>query len=275
MIRYRWLIAILVLLNGGNFSHAAGHPSECWCIPAIQRHAPVQTDTSPTVVVTPNEKSFGIFDESLEKTAERLYEEAVKLDDDGKSERAAEKFVALLEQCPAYPLRDDVVKRLSEIARKWMADARDGKQDWIADSRAFVVPTPTSRELFGGTIEKQEQTREVLDTIRQTGNRKIVDAETFIWGSKPPEYPEGWDWIEDVLLEVDVFHGNNAGLTAGPDRWILNTSIVLDGPVPTTPSRRWFSSRWKQQIMMQLQLVGFYHAPYPPCFGSCWGGYYR
>src|SRR5260370_10133357 len=79
MSRKRGLFGRLALALGERCSRAAEHPCECWCIPAIQRNAPAHTNASPTAQTAQHELPCGVFNETIEKTADGLYYEAVKL----------------------------------------------------------------------------------------------------------------------------------------------------------------------------------------------------
>ncbi len=250
MTRYRWLFVILILLGGVNVSHAADDPFASWCIPAIQRHPPVQAACEPTIPVAQNEEPHGILDVSLEETADRLYREAVELDDHGESVRASEKLVTILEQCPTYPKHDMVVQRLNDMVMNWRIEATAKKQDWREKRRTILNPNRTSEQ----RRELEARATQTLEAIHQSTLRKIIDADAFLWDRRLHEFPDGWDWIEDlVLLEDDAYY-SPPPFVDGQAVGIWNSPSEITEPIPTFPSHRWFSSPWKQQIMMLLQL---------------------
>jgi hypothetical protein len=241
MNRGRWLSALPVLLLARGMALTADDPHASWCIPAIQREPTEPTYYQPETRLPPRlekEKPCEFLEERPEILADRLYREAAKLDDDGKATQAAVKFVALLEQCPNFVRRDDVVVRLNKVANRWLDEAIGGQPGLHEETRTFVIPARS----LGARAEIESRAREVLETIHRTALLRTVDPDAFTWNRKPHDFPVGWDWLEDVLLEVEYADSGLMG------------SIVLQDPGPTTPSHWWFSPQWKRNIMMQLHL---------------------
>ena len=274
MIRSRWLSLFLVPLLMNRVGLAGEHPSESWCIPAIQRDAQTQTEPTPLSGALSNYGPCSQFDGTLARTADCLYQEAVTLDDAGQPdhaecskkrsqsarelldwisqsetlrERAAEKFLTLLEECPDYHQREDVVRRLNDIVKNWLDEARERKQHWHEETRLFVISTHSSRELTVTVSATEARARKVLETIQVTAFRKVIDPETFLWYRSPTEYSEGEDWLEDVFVELPLYDSDSRaiGTYFGSSFWGQHS--------PMTPARRWFSSAWKRTIFMQFQ----------------------
>jgi hypothetical protein len=272
MFRKWCVFALPALFVGALVSRADEHPSACWCIPAIQREATAQAEArrmslsdvsgvcfiwgneknpEPTAAAPPatDEDPPDFFGQTLEATADRLYYQAVNLDNAGERERAAEKFVTLLEQCPDCAHRHDVVRRLNAIAEQWLETAEQQRPGSPKNASGSTIPEGSFAARGVIASEAEERAKHLLETVQHLLRRKVIDPDVFIWDHEPHEYLEGWDWVEDILTEdpADAFRNGLpiSGLACGP---------IMDA-TDRTPSRRWFSSPWRQRIMMQVQCV--------------------
>ncbi len=108
MIRYRGLFAILSLILGGGLAFTGEGFFESLGIPTVQQQKSEVKPTAPT----PGDTEPGIFDVSVEETAGQLYQQALDVEKRGRTARAVEMLLTLLEQCPSFDRREEVEGRL-------------------------------------------------------------------------------------------------------------------------------------------------------------------
>lgn len=179
MKRYVWL-AVVALLASNERVRAEEPPSTGRCLIPVQ---PAKEKTQPARPAARAEKVediAGFFDVPLEATADCLYEQAVRLDNEGRSERAADMLLTLLQQCPEYQRRDDVVTRLSGIASRWMRDVREVRQRQreVDPLRVSATITPENPEWV---IDKASQAERLLDAVERSvlADSRVIDVEDY------------------------------------------------------------------------------------------------
>jgi hypothetical protein len=277
MTRHRFCAVFVVLLVMD--AVRAGEPSwKCWCDPAIQRGD--ATKQEPAKPAEPQQGEANVFfGETLEKTADQLYADAAHLDDSAQMlraahdcllsppfsgvyyalewdqpvetplsmrERAAEKFITLLEQCPAYHQRDEVVKRLRDITDDALEAVREGARSWRTASQLFELPKHTPNEQAALVRDAQARARKIAETVEKSVSARSLDADTFTWGRALFGLEEEWSSVEERL---DAPPGGDIGI------WNASECVLDFGSHQTSGSgvRGAASSRFFRQIMMRLQ----------------------
>jgi hypothetical protein len=296
MTRNRFCAVFVVLLVMDTVR--AEEPSwKCWCDPAIQRGD--ATKQEPANPAEPQQGEANVFfGETLEKTADQLYAEAVRLDDQARSlwavlyscyppefchwsdlggwhrpvevvlslrAEATDKFITLLEQCPSYPHRDDVVNRLRVMADGSLDDAQAVRLSWREGIRVFLIPRHSPKEQAEMVRDAQARARKVEETVEKTVSARSLDGDTFTWGPALFDPEEEWRFAEEFSRIAERLDGPPAGSTGGDlsDYSIHGGRLsILAHRTPASQARGTASSRLFRQIIMRLQC----DPPDPPFF---------
>jgi hypothetical protein len=257
MSRKCWMFAMLALLLGERITDATEHPSASWCIPTILRPTSMpyaQTEPAPPPPPV-NHRGYSapdLFGSTLETTADRLYWEAVVLQCRGKSERAAEKFIVLLEECPSYRYRDDAIARLNDMACQWLRDTRRGRRRENDFAGAFSTHAESVAEHISSKSRAEALGKQALDAVQAAVAHGPPDDERFRWDWNLHAFPEGWEWIEDSMLEVPGFRDHNGGGAIGI--WSSAGQVVEFNPRPSSTPRWDLRSRFLRETMMRLRI---------------------
>jgi hypothetical protein len=294
MTRHRFCAVFVVLLVMDTVR--AEEPSwKCWCDPAIQRGEA----TEPASAEPQPGGADGLIGET-QKAADRLYAEAVRFDDEAQllwavhrstpapelwsfydpaewnqrgetalsmRERAADKFITLLEQCPAYHQRDDVVKRLRDIADDALEAVREGARFWRTPSQLFDLPKHSPNEQAALVRDAQVRARKMAETVEKSVSARSLDGDTFTWGPALFALENEWRFAEEYSRIQERLASPPDG---GIEIWAADGTVVDFGSRQTSGSavRGAASSRVVRQIIMRLQC----EPPEPPFF-CCPGGF--
>jgi hypothetical protein len=187
--------AVVVLLAVVGSARAEAPSWRCWCDPAIQNAGAAPLWRAAC-------------DGASDMAASAMYYEAVSLQSRCFYPAAADKFVRLLESCPSYRHRDDVVKRLYDIGNTWLNDTRKEMQqarEVREGKRLFVIPAVVTWNKKKPVFGEERRALELMEKVyRFDPKGPLADKALFLLGSVA-FYRENWEgadkWFSHLAVE--------------------------------------------------------------------------